>query len=728
MSLPSPAHPLRSSPAFKSETGHRPIGSVPGVVRASGWTRIVLLLLATLGAGVAVTAAPSNTIARVWNERALAAIRQDTPHPPAQARNYFSFSVCMYDAWAAYDPVAVGYVYRRKHTAPDIGAARSNAISYAVWRMLRERHFYSRTASNSLALDNQLMISLGYDISNSTRDTSTPTGVGNSIYDAVSLWFSNDGSRQTNGTPWNPASPNTLPIAYPDYPAGQGGYVYINPPLATDRPGIDDGNGNTIVDVNRWQRLQVVNAVDQNGFPQGPVQPYLGAQWLGVRPFAMGREDPTKLWIDPGPPPRFGTATHADFVSNVVEVIRYGSELTPNDGVMIDISPLSQGNNSLGANDGHGRPTNPITGEPYLPNIVKRGDFARALTEYWADGPSSETPPGHWNVVANDIGDHPLTVKRIGGTGPIVDDLEWDVKMYFALNGALHEAACAAWSIKRYYDGWRPMSAVRYLGGLGQSSNPALPSYNPNGLPLVTNLIELVTSSSRASGRHAGLTVGKIAVLGWPGEPPHRTAPQGVKWLHADTWTTYQRSNFVVPAFPGYVSGHSTFTRSAAELLTLFTGSPYFPGGMGSYTITNLVNEKGPSAPVTLQWATYYDAGDQVGISRIWGGIHPPADDFAGRRVGAQCGSNSWALAKRYWDGSITNTPMAITRLNATEYEVRYDTVRGFNYEFQSSADLNQPFVADPPGTNRPFDAISVARTNSLSGPARFHRVMTQSP
>ena len=52
-----------------------------------------------------------------------------------------------------------------------------------------------------------------------------------------------------------------------------------------------------------------------------------------------------------------------------------------------------------------------------------------------------------------------LTVKRIGGTGPVVDDLEWDVKVYFALNAALHDAACAAWSIKRYYDGWRPIGA-----------------------------------------------------------------------------------------------------------------------------------------------------------------------------------------------------------------------------------------------------------------------------
>jgi hypothetical protein len=47
--------------------------------------------------------------------------------------------------------------------------------------------------------------------------------------------------------------------------------------------------------------------------------------------------------------------------------------------------------------------------------------------------------------------------------------------------------------VKRVYNGWRPLSAIRYCGGLGQSSDPGLPSYHTNGLPLVTNLIELVT-------------------------------------------------------------------------------------------------------------------------------------------------------------------------------------------------------------------------------------------
>ena len=98
-----------------------------------------LLLVFTMS--VAVRAAGTPSVARVWDERALAAIRVDTPHPPAQARNLFSLSVCMWDAWAAYDTNgAVGFVYRGKHTAADVAAARNEAISYAAYRMLKERH------------------------------------------------------------------------------------------------------------------------------------------------------------------------------------------------------------------------------------------------------------------------------------------------------------------------------------------------------------------------------------------------------------------------------------------------------------------------------------------------------------------------------------------------------------------------------------------------------------
>ena len=61
--------------------------------------------------------------------------------------------------------------------------------------------------------------------------------------------------------------------------------------------------------------------------------------------------------------------------------------------------------------------------------------------------------------------------------------------------------------------------------------------------------------------------------------------------------------------------------------------------------------ESVPSETVTLHWATYYDAADMAGQSRLYGGIHITADDFNGRKTGSACGIEAWALAQRYYAG-----------------------------------------------------------------------------
>jgi hypothetical protein len=333
--------------------------------------------------------------------------------------------------------------------------------------------------------------------------------------------------------------------------------------------------------------------------------------------------------------------------------------LDPADGVTIDISPGARGNNSLGANDGGGYAVNPITGEPYQPNIVLQADFGRVMAEFWADGPESETPPGHWNVLANLVSDELDPDLRIGGTGPAVDRLEWDVKLQLAVNGAVHDAAIASWGLKGHYDSNRPISMIRYMGGLGQSSDPALPSYDTAGLPLVPGLIELVTlESTTPGGRHAALAghEGEIAIRAWAGHPADpRTEVGGVTWILAGDWVPYQLPTFVTPSFPGYTSGHSTFSRAAAEVLAGFTGSAYFPGGISGYAIKagSLKFEAGPTTDIRFEWATYFDASDQAGQSRLWGGIHINADDFEGRKTGAACGRDAWALAQLYYAGRI---------------------------------------------------------------------------
>ncbi|CAN0518469.1 unnamed protein product, partial [Scytosiphon promiscuus] len=109
----------------------------------------------------------------------------------------------------------------------------------------------------------------------------------------------------------------------------------------------------------------------------------------------------------------------------------------------------------------------------------------------------------------------------------------------------------------------------------------------------------------------------------------------------------------------GYISGHSTFSRAAAEVLTLLTGDRFFPGGMGEFRAKKnefLVFEEGPSMDVTLQWATYKDASDQTSLSRIWGGIHPPADDIPGRIIGEKIGIESFKFAEQFFISEVTGT------------------------------------------------------------------------
>ena len=535
--------------------------------------------------------------------------------------------------------------------------------------------------------------------------------LGNAIAALVSSYFFEDGALQSR--------------KYADYPADQGGYASVNRPLIT-------GSRESLVfDVNRWQPLVITNAVSQNGIPVDAIQKFVGAQWKWVRPFALSRQDSNLPWIDPGPPPQLGGVGNQQVVDEVVDIIRRSGELTPDDGVLLDISPKSWGNSTLGKNDGTGYTMNPATGAPYSPNRVKRGDFTRVLAEYWADGPSSETPPGHWNVVANLATDSPSLVKKIGGTGPVVDDLEWDVKLYFAMNAAVHDAACAAWSLKRHYDGYRPIALIRYMAMLGQSTDPSGITYHPRGLPLVPGLIEEVTAASASfEQRHFTLPIGEIAIKAWPGQPADTTNNySGAKWMLAVDWLPYQRANFVTPAFPGFISGHSTFSRAAAEVLTSFTGSAYFPGGLGKKSLPAnafLAFEKGPSEPVELQWATYYDAADQAGLSRIWGGIHVSVDDLTGRKVGSQVGKTVWSLAKGYFDGSILAVPVAITMIpaNAFECETRFNTLRGMYYKLQHTKELGLPFEDEALGWFRATESEQV-RLDSVVGLQRFFRVQT---
>lgn len=648
------------------------------------------LVLGWAGPGTA-----QHSVARQWNEMLLEAIRNDYARPTVHARNLFHTSIAMYDAWAVYDDVAETYLLGKTvdgftcdfagvSTPADRRAAREEAISYAAYRLLSYRFRHSPGAEGSQARFDSLFNLLDYDPSFTSTDYSTgsPAALGNYLAQCIIDFGLQDGSNEQN-----------------DYANVH--YEPVNPPLLPMLPGNPD-----IVDPNRWQPLTLDIFIDQAGnVIPGKTPEFLSPEWGLVSAFSLSPSDLTiyqrdgfDYWVyhDPGPPPYIDTTEvgglSEEYKWGFAVVAVWSGHLDPNDGVMWDISPGGIGNvqdlpNTLeayhdfykvleGGDPGPGHAVNPYTGQPYEPQIVPRGDYARVLAEFWADGPDSETPPGHWFTILNYVNDHPLFEKRFKGEGPILDDLEWDVKAYFALGGTVHDAAVASWGIKGWYDYIRPVSAIRFMADRGQSSDPTLPSYHPAGIPLIEGHIELVEEGDPLAGDN-NENVGKIKLYAWRG-PDYIDDPKtdvaGVGWILAENWWPYQRPSFVSPPFGGYISGHSTFSRAAAELLTLLTGDPYFPGGLGEFHAKKnefLVFEDGPSVDVVLQWATYRDASDQTSLSRIWGGIHPPADDIPGRFIGIEVGVEAFRRAEQYFTGQVTSvreTPAPIPTVSALVY------------------------------------------------------------
>lgn len=609
------------------------------------------------------------SIARSWNEVLLEMIRKDFARPTVHARNLFHTSVAMYDAWSVYEDTAKAYLLGNEvhgytstfdgfSTSMNKEEAQIESISYAVYRVLEHRFTNTPNPEISKQIIEEQMAVLGLDINFSSTDYSggDPRALGNYIAQQVISYGLQDGSNELNSY-------------------ASRFYEAVNEPLI-----LNSNSSLADINPNRWQPLSFDFFIDQSGNLIADSTPeFIGPEWGNVSPFSLASSDRKifsrnggsyTVYHDPGAPPQIDEDTYKWAFSMVS---KWGSHLDANDGVMWDISPAAIGSvdyrnfpssfeempnfyDELEGNDiGEGRALNPFTSAPYETQMVPRGDYTRVLAEFWADGPDSETPPGHWFTILNYVSDNPALIKRFKGEGPVLSDLEWDVKSYLILGGAMHDVAIAAWGSKGWYDYIRPISAIRYMAEKGQSSDESLSNYHPDGIPLQQGFIEVIQEGDPLAG-NSGEQLGKIKLFSWKGHEYIEDTSldqAGVGWILAENWWPYQRPTFVTPPFAGYVSGHSTFSRAAAEVLTLFTGDEYFPGGLGEFKAPQnefLVFEQGPSVDVTLQWATYRDAADQCSLSRIWGGIHPPIDDIPGRLMGRQIGINAVAFAEAYFE------------------------------------------------------------------------------
>ena len=85
---------------------------------------------------------------------------------------------------------------------------------------------------------------------------------------------------------------------------------------------------------------------------------------------------------------------------------------------------------------------------------------------FWADGAGTETPPGHWNSIAQSI------AAAQGNT------LEENARLFALLNIAMADAAICAWDAKYTYHSWRPVTAIRAGDTDGNPATDADPTWS----------------------------------------------------------------------------------------------------------------------------------------------------------------------------------------------------------------------------------------------------------
>jgi PAP2 superfamily len=308
------------------------------------------------------------------------------------------------------------------------------------------------------------------------------------------------------------------------------GYTSVNKPILPFFP-------TTVQEINKPDRWQPLTYLSDENRPATPN--YIAPHWGNVIPFALTSGNQ----FLPPPPQEL---TSQGFYDQAKHVIDTQANLTPKQKVM---------------------------------------------AEYWADGPKSEMPPGHWTIFASYV------VER--------DHLSIDdsVKLFFALSNAVFDASIAVWDAKRHYDYCRPITAIRHLFR------------------------------------------GKI-IRAWGG------AGKGTVEMLGENWRTFQVNTFPTPPFAEYVSGHSGFSMAAATVLKLFTGSDNF-GYFYMQTKPLAADPTEDVVGITMRWNTFREAALDAGESRLYGGIHFYEGNVAGLILGEKVGAQAFAKAAQYWNGTI---------------------------------------------------------------------------
>lgn len=308
------------------------------------------------------------------------------------------------------------------------------------------------------------------------------------------------------------------------------GYAPVNRPMSVLLPADPDA----IDFPGRWQPLSYLNSDHELKTPK-----FICPHWQHVKPFALTSGDQCRPPTAPQPPLSQG------FLDQARHVIDIQARLTPEQKVM---------------------------------------------AEYWADGPNSELPPGHWTEFAA------FVVERDNL------DVNQSVKLFFALSNAVFDASIATWDAKVAFDYVRPVTAIRHM----------------------------------FRGKR---------ILAWGG------AGKGTQEITGEFWKPFQVPTFPTPPFAEFTSGHSGFSMAAATILKTFTNSDTF-GFYYSQDVPLKADPTEPVTDIVLHWPTFTAAAREAGESRLYGGIHFYEGNVVGLDLGEKVGNGAYAKAKDLWSGA----------------------------------------------------------------------------
>jgi hypothetical protein len=213
-------------------------------------------------------------------------------------------------------------------------------------------------------------------------------------------------------------------------------------------------------------------------------------------------------------------------------------------------------------------------------------DEHKAIAEYWADGPGTYTPPGHWCEIAQHV------LKNEKRNTPCI-------KLFFALSNALLDASIASWECKHYYNSARPVSVIRQL-----FENKDVQAW-------------------------AGPCKGTRTIKGKQWQSYIETPPFPE---HVSEHSAFSRAAAVILK---NFTGSDQF--DACYLVK-----------KGSSKIET--NCEVPCVDIMLDWPTFTGTAEQAGLSRLYGGIHFRRGNELGQKLGNFIGTQCWEKASFFFN------------------------------------------------------------------------------